>query len=150
VAYYPTQRKGTSPHSPIVCIPGDGWQITQFQRTSYKNNALGLSLPLNRVVIARGKDKQLVYYWFVQRGRNIANEYWSKWHLFVDAITKNRTDGALVRLVTPMYPTESEGAADERLQSLLEELEPRLHAYLPRDGDQGVKAAVHQDLRQRS
>ena len=56
--------------------------------------------------------RQLVYYWFVQRGRNVANEYWSKWLLFVDAIIKNRTDGALVRLVTHSIPNESENAAD--------------------------------------
>jgi exosortase D (VPLPA-CTERM-specific) len=145
VAYYASQRKGYSPHSPIVCIPGGGWQITRFERTSYYSKALGMTLPLNRVVIARGNDKQLVYYWFVQRGRNIANEYWSKWHLFIDAIIKNRTDGALVRLVTPFYPSESEGAADERLQSFIDELEPRLRAYLPADrSTPSLSSFVHQ------
>lgn len=131
VAYYASQRRGASPHSPMVCIPGDGWQITKFDRTNYHSNALGLTLPLNRVIIARDRDRMLVYYWFVQRGRNVANEYWSKWYLFVDAITRNRTDGALVRLVTPLQPGESEFAADNRLGSFIEELEPHLRAYLP-------------------
>src|SRR5262245_41267481 len=90
VAYYASQRKGSSPHSPIVCIPGDGWQITNFERTNYSEGAHNVSLPLNRVVIQRDSSKQLVYYWFVQRGRTVANEYWSKWYLLVDAITKNR------------------------------------------------------------
>jgi hypothetical protein len=79
----------------------------------------------------------------VQRGRKIANEYWSKWYLLIDAIAKNRTDGALVRLVTPIYPGESENAADERLHSFIEELEPRLKAYLPSDSAP-VKSVVHQ------
>jgi EpsI family protein len=131
VAYYASQRKGYSPHSPIVCIPGGGWQITKFERSGYLSKALGVTLPINRVVIAKDNNKQLVYYWFVQRGRNVANEYWSKWYLFVDAITKNRTDGALVRLVTSFYPNESDEAADVRLQSFIDELEPRLRAYLP-------------------
>jgi exosortase D (VPLPA-CTERM-specific) len=143
VAYYASQRKGNSPHSPIVCIPGGGWQITKFERGSYHSNALGVTLPLNRVVIARDNHRQLVYYWFVQRGRKIANEYWSKWYLLIDAIAKNRTDGALVRLVTPFYPGESENAADERLHSFIEELEPRLKAYLPSDSAP-VKSVVHQ------
>ena len=142
IAYYASQRKGSSPHSPVVCIPGDGWQIAQFERTSYRNDALNIALPLNRVVISRGSQKQLVYYWFVQRGRNIANEYWSKWYLLVDAIVKNRTDGALVRLVTPYYPGESEHAADQRLQSFIEQLEPRLRAYLPPETASHVKSAV--------
>lgn len=143
VAYYGSQRRGASPHSPMVCIPGDGWQITKFERTSYHSEALGLTLPLNRAVIARDKDRQLVYYWFVQRGRNVANEYWSKWYLFVDAITRNRTDGALVRLVTPLQPGESELAADERLRSFIEELEPQLRAYLPPENPSKAKSLAH-------
>jgi exosortase D (VPLPA-CTERM-specific) len=141
VAYYASQRKGSSPHSPIVCIPGGGWRITDFERTEYANGAL--TLPLNRVIIARDRDKQLVYYWFVQRGRKIANEYWSKWYLFADAITKNRTDGALVRLTTPLRLGESEDAADERLQSFIQELEPRLRAYLPPETTTDVKSVLH-------
>jgi exosortase D (VPLPA-CTERM-specific) len=140
VAYYASQRKGSSIHSPIVCIPGGGWQIVDFQRTSYNDQARNLSLPINRVVIAQNSDKQLVYYWFVQRGRNVANEYWSKWHLFVDAIAQNRTDGALVRLTTPLYPGETEEKADERLQSFIQELEPRLSAFLPRQSPPDLKS----------
>jgi exosortase D (VPLPA-CTERM-specific) len=143
VAYYASQRKGSSPHSPIVCLPGGGWQIVNFQRTSYSNDALRLTLPLNRAVIAQNSNKQLVYYWFVQRGRRIANEYWSKWYLFADSITKNRTDGALVRLTTPLYPGESEQKADERLQSFIQELEPRLSAYLPSETASDVKSVLH-------
>jgi exosortase D (VPLPA-CTERM-specific) len=142
VAYYASQRKGSSPHSPIVCIPGGGWRITDFKRTIYSSEVLRETLPLNRVVIARDSDKQLVYYWFVQRGRKIANEYWSKWYLFADAIAKNRTDGALVRLTTPLYPGESESGADERLQSFILELMPRLSNYLPPESSTDVKSAL--------
>ena len=144
VAYYASQRQGYSPHSPIVCIPGGGWQITKFERASYYSETLGVSYPLNRVIIARNNDKQLVYYWFVQRGRNVADEYWSKWLLFVDAIMKNRTDGALVRLVTPLYPNEPENAADARLQSFIDEVEPRLKAYLPAESATSSKAVMHE------
>jgi len=144
VAYYASQRKGASPHSPEVCIPGGGWQILQLEQTSFRSDALSVTLNLNRVVIARDNNKQLVYYWFVERGHNIANEYSSKWHMFVDAISKNRTDGALVRLVTPFYPGEPEHAADERLQSFINELEPRLKAYLPAEAAPSTKSVVHQ------
>jgi exosortase D (VPLPA-CTERM-specific) len=140
VAYYASQRSGSSPHSPMVCIPGGGWQIVRFERSHYQSQSIQTAIPLNRVLIGRDKDRLLVYYWFVQRGRNIANEYWSKWQLFVDAVTKNRTDGALVRLVTPVGQGESEASADRRLQSFLEDLEPRLRAYLPADGSSRVGA----------
>jgi EpsI family protein len=108
-----------------------------------------MDLPFNRAIIARDNDRQLVYYWFVQRGRNVANEYWSKWHLLVDAVTKNRTDGALVRLVTPLRPDEPEDAADVRLRSFIEELEPRLKAYLPAETSSTAKAVLrHPENRQ--
>ena len=142
VAYYGSQRKGSSPHSPMVCIPGGGWQINKFERTAYHSDALGVTLPLNRAVIAQDRSRQLVYYWFVQRGRNVANEYWSKWYLFKDAITKNRTDGALVRLVTPLYPGESEDVADARLRSFIDDLAPRLKAYLPPETTSNVSSVV--------
>jgi exosortase D (VPLPA-CTERM-specific) len=131
VAYYPSQRKGNSPHSPIVCIPGGGWLIAKFDRTQFRDPSLPSPLPFNRAVIERGGHKQIVYYWFVQRGRRVANEYWSKWYLFQDAILKNRTDGALVRVTTPVYPNETEQQADSRLQAFLRQLEPNLQAYLP-------------------
>ena len=59
----------------------------------------GSPLAVNRVQIAKGDHRQLVYYWFQQRGRVVTNEYLVKWYLLWDALTKNRTDGALVRLV---------------------------------------------------
>ncbi|MBF6650518.1 VPLPA-CTERM-specific exosortase XrtD [Methylobacter sp. BlB1] len=124
-AYYASQRKGISPHSPRVCIPGGGWQIAEIER---KN--LGL-LDVNRIVIKKGDMTQLVYYWFQQRGRKMANEYLMKWYLFKDALLLNRTDGALVRLTTMVNPGESLDLADQRLQGLAKEVLPVLPQYIP-------------------
>jgi exosortase D (VPLPA-CTERM-specific) len=143
VAYYASQRNGLSPHSPSVCIPGNGWQITDIERTSYTNNDASVSLPLNRVVIGRGSDKQLVYYWFEQRGMKIANEYLSKLYLLRDAMFKNRTDGALVRLTTPLYPGESESDADKRLQDFTQVVVPNLMGYLPSEVPSKIKPAMN-------
>ena len=115
VAYYSSQRKGESPHSPIVCIPGGGWQITKIEQKSYAEN--GAEFPLNRVIIERNSTKQLVDYWFDERGRKFADEFLAKWYLLADAIVMKRTDGALVRLTTQIYNGEAERDADRRLQS---------------------------------
>jgi exosortase D (VPLPA-CTERM-specific) len=128
VAYYASQRTGESPHSPLVCIPGNGWAITQLGRTSF-----GAGQPLNRAIIERNGSKQLVYYWYSERGRWIASEYWSKWYLLSDAITKNRSDGSLIRLITPILPNERERDADSRLEAFMRDLVPSLSAYLPSD-----------------
>jgi len=142
IAYYATQRSGVSPHSPSVCLPGNGWQMSVFERTSYASEEHGISLPLNRVIMTKGTNRELVYYWFEERGLKIANEYISKLYLLKDAILKNRTDGALVRLTTPVFAGETEGDADKRLQQFMQILMPNLAAYLPADGASQAKAAL--------
>src|SRR5665213_2737467 len=132
VAYYASQRSGLSPHSPAVCIPGNGWQITDLKRTNYSSPDGTVSLPINRVVISRsGAEKQLVYYWFDERGMKIANEWTSKLYLLRDAMFKNRTDGALVRLTTPVYPGEDEAEAEKRLKDFTRTVVPSLDGFLP-------------------
>jgi len=138
VAYYASQRKGESPHSPVVCIPGGGWQIVKFERTNYANG--DIKLPLNRVTIEKNSTKQIVYYWFNERGRKIANEYLAKWYLLTDAILMNRTDGALVRLTTQVYGDETEHDADMRLQAFIRDAVPTLSDYLPSDTNTRVQS----------
>jgi exosortase D (VPLPA-CTERM-specific) len=131
-AYYQSQRKGVSVHSPKGCIPGDGWQIIQFgQQLIPATQVEGQALEVNRAVIEKGESRQLVYYWFQQRGRMMTNEFLVKWYLFYDAVTMNRTDGSLIRLVTNVAKNENLDAADQRLQSFLQDLVPVVPAYLP-------------------
>ena len=117
VAYYASQRTGEAPHWPTVCIPAGGWTITKLQQIRY--GAIRGQIPLNRAIIAKGTEKELVYYWFDERGRAVASEFWAKAYLHFDAIVWNRTDGALIRLTTPVKSDETESAADRRLQSFM-------------------------------
>jgi len=79
----------------------------------------------------KGSYRQLSYYWFPMRGRNLTNAYEMKFYTFWDALTRQRTDGALVRLITPVYNDESLPEAEKRLQSFTRELVPVLAEYLP-------------------
>jgi EpsI family protein len=131
-AYYDSQRSGAAIHSPRSCMPGDGWRITGLEQREFADMPFqGAPLRLNRAVIEKGEYKQLVYYWFPQRGRQITNEYLAKWYLFYDAITMHRTDGALVRLVTSLDRGQDISVADQRLQGFLRELVKELPDYLP-------------------
>lgn len=131
-AYYESQRKGASVHSPRSCIPGDGWQITSFGQRDFPDlQVQGVPLQVNRAVIEKGEYKQLVYYWFQQRGRSLTNEYLVKWYLFYDAIGMQRTDGALVRLVTSLDKGQDIEVADKRLQAFMREMVTILPDYLP-------------------
>lgn len=131
IAYYASQRKGVSPHSPQVCMPGGGWSINSLQRKPITFDG-GAQFDVNRVIIEKTGQRQMVIYWFEQRGRHIASEYWMKWYLFRDALLENRTDGALIRLVTKIAPDESEESAENRLIGLLKESEPLLAQYVPK------------------
>jgi EpsI family protein len=86
---------------------------------------------LNRALIELGDQKQLVYYWFKQRERELTNEYVVKWYIFVDALTKRRTDGALVRLITPVRPGEDVAAADSRLRTFALVARDQMRPFLP-------------------
>lgn len=127
VAYYGSQRSGTAAHSPRSCLPGGGWRIESHTRIFLDPGALDV----NRFVIRKGDYRQLVYYWFKQRDRIVANEFAVKWYLLWDALTRNRTDGALVRLTTMIAPNEDIAEGDERLAAFAASAVPKLNDYIP-------------------
>ena len=133
VAYYANQEAGSAAHSPRACIPGGGWKINDLQTIDVPEISMaGQPLLANRLLIKKGDYGQLVYYWFQQRDRIITNEYLVKWYLFWDALTKNRTDGALVRISTPVGTGEDVKNADERLRSFAAQVQPLMDKYIPR------------------
>ncbi|MHB8257933.1 MAG: VPLPA-CTERM-specific exosortase XrtD [Acidiferrobacterales bacterium] len=132
VAYYASQHAGDSAHSPRSCIPGGGWVIKSLSQHNIKGVEIaGQPLRVNRVLIQMGGTKQLVYYWFQEQGRLLTNEYLVKWFLFWDALTRNRSDGALVRLVTTIPTDETTREGDARLASFAKAMSPHLAAFVP-------------------
>lgn len=131
-AYYGSQRSGVSAHSPRTCLPGDGWKMTEFdQHTVDGVEVNGQPLRVNRAIIRKGGASQLVYYWFQQRGRVITNEYLVKWFLLSDSITRNRTDGALIRLTTLVGEPQDISRADARLSELARYAAPQFEKFVP-------------------
>ena len=130
IAYYDTQRKGVSPHSPRVCIPGGGWKINTLTQAKILVTDDKI-LPVNRVVIEKDGQKELVYYWFQQRGRSIANEYLMKLYLLYDSIFKNRTDGALVRVTVPIKPDSPIEEQEKKIYRYIKRLQPDLSKFIP-------------------
>jgi exosortase D (VPLPA-CTERM-specific) len=132
VAYYNSQRKGESVHSPRSCLPGGGWQMRDFGQRKVTNVSIdGRQLRVNRTLIEMGNNRQLVYYWFQQRGRVMTNEFAVKWYLFWDALTEHRTDGAMIRVITPVPASSSEADADRRLGDFIARIAPDITRYVP-------------------
>lgn len=131
-AFYHKQTEGAVIHSPEVCLPVGGWEIFTFDTypVSFPDTVYG-DFEVNRAVIQKGLSKQLVYYWFEQRGKRITNDFSAKISVMVDGYAMGRSDGALVRFVTPIEPGESEAAADARIQAFMAEALPRLPRFIP-------------------
>jgi exosortase D (VPLPA-CTERM-specific) len=132
MAYYNSQRKGEAVHSPRSCLPGGGWQLREFgQRTLPGILINGRPLRVNRTLIELGNQRQLVYYWFQQRGRIVTNEFAVKWYLFWDALTRHRTDGALVRIIAALPPGSNAEPADGALTEFASQIAPQLPRFIP-------------------
>jgi EpsI family protein len=132
VAYYESQSKGKSIHAPESCILGSGYTFDESGTVSISPITGNTdTMKISRAVIKYGKLRQISYYWFLQRGRTLSNFYQLKLYNFWDAFTKQRTDGALVRLITPVYETESLAEADIRLQNFVRDILPLLEEYIP-------------------
>jgi exosortase D (VPLPA-CTERM-specific) len=132
VAYYESQSKGESIHSPATCLPGSGWSFDQSGTVKITgvpgNNG---TLEINRALIRFGRKRQISYYWFPVRGRILNDVYQLKIFNFWDALTQQRTDGALVRLITKVYEDEKLEDAEKRLQNFVRDIAPVLEEYLP-------------------
>ncbi len=57
--------------------------------------------------------------------------YQLKIYTFWDALTRRRTDGALVRLITPVGDSEQVADADARLQGFARQIVPILDGFIP-------------------
>jgi EpsI family protein len=128
--YFPSQRAGDTMHSPKHCLPGAGWEPTESSILQVRD-AGGRSVGVNSYVIARGEQKEIVLYWYQAHDRVVASEYLSKFYLVWDAIRLNRTDGSMVRVITPVLPGETVETARGRAVGFAEEVLPMLGSYIP-------------------
>jgi EpsI family protein len=131
MAYFRSQRTGATIHSPQNCLPGAGWAPAEAGRLEIAAPD-GETITVNRYRIAKGLDQRLVLYWYQSHGRVIASEYWAKIFLVTDAIRLNRTDGALVRLTTPIARDETPADAEHRLVDFARRAFVELPRFVPR------------------
>jgi EpsI family protein len=139
IGYYQSQREGDTMHSPLNCLPGAGWQPVTQERltvpvaTGVEPAAARRDIRVNRVVILKGLDRQVVLYWYQSHGRVVASEYWAKLYTVLDAVRLNRTDAALIRVVSPVAGdgAAGEAGATRAAVAFTQALFPFLGAYLP-------------------
>ncbi len=131
LAYYKSQHVRANIHVPLGCILGSGWRVERQEIVPVPLDGFG-RVPLKRVLITKGGESVLSYYWLDQRGRVVNTAFANKWYLFLDALTEGRTDGALVRLATPILKDETPDDADARLRIFLNAAYPLIRETLPK------------------
>lgn len=131
VVYYRSQNEGSGIHSPEVCIPAGGWEVSRWaQATINAGNGEGRTFAVNRAIIQKGEYRQLVYYWFQQRGMKYTNDYSFKLYSILGTVSTGRSDGALVRVVTPIGP-DGLPQAEKRLANFLKDTLDELPRFVP-------------------
>jgi EpsI family protein len=131
IAFFPSQRSGDTIHSPKNCLPGSGWTPVESGHISIRR-ANGATISINRYIVANGDNRDFVLYWYQAHGRVTPSEYWAKIFLVADAIRMNRTDGALVRVITPIASPRDEAPAQARALEFVRQILPILDSYIPR------------------
>lgn len=107
-----------------------GW-VFESSATVDLADAGGKSHRVGEYIIANGASKLFVIYWYQAHGRSIASEYMAKIYMAVDAIRLNRTDGALIRVITPIAPDEDVNASRKRAEAFTQRLAPLLPQFIP-------------------
>jgi EpsI family protein len=131
LAYFPSQKTGDTIHSPKNCLPGAGWTPIEAGRMQLAE-ASGPPINVNRYVLEKNGSHMFVLYWYQAHGRAVANEYWAKYFLVADAIRTNRTDGALIRVITPMAFNEDVTTSEKRAAGFARQILPLLNRYVPK------------------
>lgn len=124
VGYYATQREGASYHSPLNCLPGTGWTLSEPGKVMIRKPD-GSEFAANKYIIDNGEQRSMMLYWYQGRGRAVASEYWGKVYTVIDSVRLRRSDGAMVRVTVVIGDSE-----DVALQTALD-LSTRAVAALP-------------------
>ncbi|HKG62277.1 MAG TPA: EpsI family protein [Pyrinomonadaceae bacterium] len=110
VGYYASQRSGATYHSPLNCLPGSGWMLSEPGKATVTLPD-GSGFIANKYVIQNGEYRSMMIYWYQGRGRNVSSEYWGKVYTVFDSVRLRRSDGAMVRVTVPVG--NSEAAAEK-------------------------------------
>lgn len=128
VGYYASQRTGVTYHSPQNCLPGAGWVMREPQTVEIKTPD-GKTFTANRYRVENGTFDEIMIYWYQGRGRTAASEYRDKINTVLDSAFRRRSDGALVRVMTPVGGDEQ--AATRAAVDLAAQLAGNLSAFVP-------------------
>jgi EpsI family protein len=133
IGYWESQRQGDTIHSPLNCLPGSGWDPVSKTTIEVPNGIGDDRIAVNRYVVQKGLDTQVILYWYQSHGKVVASEYWSRLFLIRDAVRLNRSDGSIVRVIAPVLRDveNAETVAERTAAQFVKAMFPFLPTYLP-------------------
>ena len=131
-AWYEDLAENGVMHTPEICLPGAGWEIAKVEMVDISRE-LGLNSPyeVNRIIIQKGSQRSLVYYWFTHMGHAIPRSASAKVSVLTRGVIAGRSDGAIIRLISPIGEGQSEDVAEAQMNDLLKELLTELPRFIP-------------------
>ena len=102
VGFFKSQRGGVTPHSPKICLPGNGWTPEGSRIISVDVPGVSGAVPMNRYIVRHGEDRSLVLYWYATAHDVMADEYYSKIILMREGLLHRRSDEAIFRVIAPI------------------------------------------------
>jgi EpsI family protein len=129
VGYYASQRTGATYHSPLNCLPGAGWIMTDGGPITITPAGGRPPFEANRYVVQNGNDRALMLYWYEGRGRPLASEYWAKIYTVLDSVRRRRSDGAMVRVMVALGSSKEQ--AEKTAVELASQAASQMPAFVP-------------------
>jgi EpsI family protein len=126
IAYYAQPHVGGTAHSPLNCLPGNGWTMSEPHLREVETPR-GRST-VKEIIVSRGDSRWAMTYWFQGRQRIEADEFAARWNLFTDALRRRPSDTAMVRVMTPL--TGSDAAGHDVLAAFSSRLIPEVDRAL--------------------
>jgi exosortase D (VPLPA-CTERM-specific) len=130
ITFYDYQGTRHTCHTPQSCMLGSGWALIESRERivpAYNR----IKLPIMTSIWHKNDTCILSCYFFFQRGRVFTSPWMNKYWLMVDAFTRHRTDGALVRIELPLTPDQSLNEAYAILDEFVGDVFAVLPAFVP-------------------
>lgn len=129
IGYYGTAKGGRATHLPQACYTGHGWAIDKWDFMTLE----GKSIPptrINRMIVKKGDQRQLVYFWFQSETTVMATGLEQNWHKLQHRLLYNRNDGAFIRVSMNLAAGE-EDRIEERAKAFSLAIMPLVSQFWP-------------------
>jgi EpsI family protein len=108
-----------------------GWNYVWIEPARVASSNANMPINANWMLTQNGQHRVLVLYWFQVGEETFGGEFEKRLIQIRNALFLGRSDGAVVRLATPLTNSDKIDEAKNRLAGFAAELYPRLRGVLP-------------------